>query len=270
MDKSPCTRYCLDRENVYRAQAAPDHEGSGAHGRRQPGNRFPRAQRLRRSAPGSGRTGPRRRQAARLPARYDRQHAAPRRPPVGEHRADHRGRLQPLLLGRAPRRRGRRPPARRAHLRRLLRRAARARGRARGGLRRARRRRPGDRALRERPELPAARPAGGDGARVRRPPAALHPRRRRHQRQRGRCSGRGRAPDRRRGTGGSASSATACPSSPPSNAAPATTRRSTPRASSARPSSSAPSSSTAPRARGPRRDPGASRTRRRRCSPGRT
>ena len=84
-------------------------------------------------------------EAARLPARPDGQHAAPRRPAVGQHRADHRGRLEPVLLRRAPRRRGRRPPARRAHLRRLLRRGARARARARRGVRRPRRRRAGDR-----------------------------------------------------------------------------------------------------------------------------
>ncbi len=86
----------------------------------------------------------------------------------------------------------------RAHLRRQLGRGPRARARAHRGIPRAPRRRPGHRAGVGRSQLPGARRRGRHGARLRRPPAALHRRRRRGERQRRRRPHGGRAPGRGR------------------------------------------------------------------------
>ena len=170
--------------------------------------------------------GPRGGRAARLPPQPDGQHAAPRRPAFGEHRPDLRGCRQPVLLRRAPRRRGRGPPARGADLRRQLRRAARARARAGRVVQRAARRRPHHRARRDRPQLPAARPRRGRGPCLRRSPGELRRRRRRAHRQRRRRARRGHASHRRTATGASPSSATGPSSTRPPSACAATATRS--------------------------------------------
>ncbi len=76
------------------------------------------------------------------------------------HRADLRGRLEPVLRGGPPRGGGRRPGARGAAAGRLVRRGARARARARRGVRRARHRRPDRRLGGRRQLVPAARARG--------------------------------------------------------------------------------------------------------------
>src|SRR3954453_2144904 len=109
-----------------RQRAAAHHEAGGRRRRGQPGNGLARRQRRRHGQARPRGPRPARRRAAGLPPQPDRQLASPRRPPVGQHRADLRGRLQPVLLGRPPRGRGGGPRARRAHVRRQLRRGPRA------------------------------------------------------------------------------------------------------------------------------------------------
>ena len=118
------------RRRGRRERQAPDDEAGRGAGRRQPRHRLARRQRRAERPPRPGGARPRGGRAARLPPQPDRQLAAPGRSAVGEHRPHLRGRRQPVLLRRAPRRRGRGPPARRADLRGQLRRAARARARA--------------------------------------------------------------------------------------------------------------------------------------------
>src|SRR3954447_13091063 len=71
------------RGNVYRAPA--DDEGGGTGRGREPGDGVARRERHRRRAAGPRGAGERGRADARLPPRPDREHAAPRGPPVGEH-----------------------------------------------------------------------------------------------------------------------------------------------------------------------------------------
>ena len=179
------------------ARCAPpdDARGRGRRGR-EPQHRLARHQRRRRRARRSRRPGARGGRAARLPAQPHRQHAAPGGRPVGEHRPDLRGRVEPVLRVGPPRGGGRRAGAPRAHARGQLRRGARAGGRARRGVRRPRRGRPDRRHRGRRQLLPAARARGRRGAGVRRPPSALPRRRRGRGRQRRRRGERGRAPDR--------------------------------------------------------------------------
>src|SRR4051812_10704851 len=192
--------YCTVRlgGNVFWHSCAPsDDEGRRRRGEGGRGDGIARAQPQRGGGPRAGRARARRGGPARLPARRHGERAAPGRPPVGERGAAVRRRRQPVLLGRPPGVRGRGASPRRPHVLRQLGRRPGARAGAGGGVRGARRRRHGRGAVRPGPELSAARRGGGDRARVRRPAAAVHRRRRGAERQRGRRAAGRRAPDRR-------------------------------------------------------------------------
>ena len=144
-----------------------------------------------------------------------------------DDRPDHRGRGQPVLLRRAPRRRGRRPRARRAHVRRLLRRGARTAS-ASSPRRSARAASTGCVIVpcSDRPELPAARARSGTAlVFVDRPPRFIDADAVVTDNAGGARAAR-RAPARGRPPPDRASSATGRRSSPPPSAAAATARRS--------------------------------------------
>src|SRR3954451_10116780 len=181
------------------ARGAPPHDARGrGRRRRQPQHRVAGHQRRPEGRARPGREGRRRGRHARLPPRRDRDDPAPRRPPVGEHRARLRRRREPVSRDAPARHRERRPRARRARVRRQLGRGRRARARPRAGVPLPPRRRADRRPRRCRPRLPRARPRGRRRGRLRRPPAGLHRRRRRPIRPRGRRPCRHRPPARRR------------------------------------------------------------------------
>src|SRR3954454_18669623 len=181
------------------ARGAPPHDARGrGRRRRQPQHRVAGHQRRPEGRARPGREGRRRGRHARLPPRRDRDDPAPRRPPVGEHRARLRRRREPVSRDAPARHRERRPRARRARVRRQLGRGRRARARPRAGVPLPPRRRADRRPRRCRPRLPRARPRGRRRGRLRRPPAGLHRRRRRPIRSRGRRPCRHRPPARPR------------------------------------------------------------------------